>query len=173
MPVDLKAECTRPLALILGALAALGWVLFALSSWSAASVQKTQRLQIVDLTAKSEKLSADLTRQVEAAGSLADLQSKVGATREELTRVTQTRTDVQTELATAQRSLSGIRREVSEADRNLQSQAQKLADLQSGADATAAVAPEPQQVTRSSRRGRSWSRRGRQSRSFSRISRSR
>ena len=146
--------------------------MFALSSWSAASVQKTQRLQIVDLTAKSEKLSTDLARQVEATGSLADLQSKVGATREELTRVTQTRADVQAELTTAQRSLSGIRREVSEADRNLQTQAQRLAELQSGAEATAAVGTEPQQAARSSRRGgRKWSRRGRQSRSFSSRSR--
>ena len=161
MAVDLKEECTRPLALILAALAALGWVLFAVSSLSAASVQRTQRLQIVDLNAKSEKLSVDLAKQVEASGQLADLQGKVSQTREELSRGSQTRADVQSELATAQRGLLGIRRDLTEADRNLQTQSQKLADLQGNAEATAAVVTETPQITRSTRRGRRWSRRSR------------
>ncbi len=171
MAIDIKAELTRPPALILAALAALGWVLFALSSWSATSVQKAQRLQIADLSAKSERLSADLARQVEAAGSIADLQAKVSATREELTRVSQTRSDVQSELATAQRSLLSVRRELSDADRTLQAQNQRLNDAQATAETTAAQASD-QQAAPASRRGRKWSRRGRQSRGFS-ISRSR
>jgi len=171
MAIDIKAELTRPPALILAALAALGWVLFALSSWSATSVQKAQRLQIADLSAKTDRLSADLARQIEAAGSIADLQAKVSATREELTRVSQTRSDVQNELTTAQRALLGVKRELSDADRNLQSQAQKLNDVQASAESTAAQASD-QKVAPTSRRGRRWSRRGRQSRSFS-ISRSR
>src|ERR1700712_2950062 len=120
MAVDIKSELTRPLALILAALAVLGWVLFVLSSWSAASVQKTQRLQIVQLGEKAEKLNADLAQQREAAGALADVQAKVAAAREELTRVGQTRNDVQAELQTAQRTLASTRRDLSEADRNLQ-----------------------------------------------------
>lgn len=161
MAVDLKEECTRPFALILAALAALGWVLFALSSMSSASVQKTQRLQIIDLNAKSEKLAADLAKQVEASGQLAELQNKVGLTREELTRVSQTRADVQSELASAQRNLIGIRRDLTDADRTLQTQAQKLADVQAGAEVTATAAPEIRQVSRSSRRVRRSFRRGR------------
>ena len=87
--------------------------------------------------------------------------TKVGATREELTRVTQTRADVQSELASAQRNLLGTRREMSEADRSLQNQSQKLADIQSSAEATAAVVPENTQIARPSRRGRRWVRRRR------------
>lgn len=165
MPVDLKAECTRPLAMLLAALAALGWVLFVLSSWSASSTQKAQRLRIVELSEKTDKLSSDLARQVEAAGALADLQAKVVSTREELGRVSQTRTDVQTDLLAAQRNLSGIRRELTDADRNLKAQAAKLADLQPSADVTAST-PDVEPVVRSGRRGRKWSRRGRQSRSY-------
>lgn len=174
MPVDLKSELTRPLALILSALAVLGWMLFVLSSWSASATQKTQRLQIVELSERTDKLSSELARQVEASGSLAELQAKVGATREDLTRVTQTRSDVQSELQTMQRNLTNVRREIGEADRNLQTQSQKLSDLQPAAD-TAPVeadAPAPR-AGRGSRGGRRWYRRGRSSRSFSVISRSR
>ena len=170
MAIDIKAELTRPPALILAALAALGWVLFVLSSWSATSAQKAQRIQIADLSAKTDRLSADLARQVEASGSIADLQAKVSATREELTRVSQTRSDVQTELTTAQRSLLGIKRELGDADRTLQAQTQKLNDVQASAETTAAQADD--QKVAPTRRGRRWSRRSRQSRSYS-ISRSR
>ena len=161
MAVDLKAELTRPPALILSALAALGWVLFALSSWSAASVQKSQRLQIADLTSRSEQLSTDLARQVQASTSLTELQAKVAATRDELTRVTQTRTDVQAELAAAQRNLQGVRRDLTDADRSLQNQAQRLVDIQTNTEAATATLGDQQQVTRPARRGRKWSRRGR------------
>jgi chromosome segregation ATPase len=164
MAVDIKSELTRPLALILAALAVLGWVLFVLSSWSSASVQKTQRNQILQLNEKSEKLSADLAQQREAAGALADLQAKVAATREDLTRVSQTRNDIQTELTNAQRSLTATRRDLSEADRNLQTSTQKISEMQSSAeeavDAAAAATPKP------SRGGRRYGRH-RSSRSFS------
>ncbi len=174
MPVDLKSELTRPLALILSALAVLGWMLFALSSWSAASTQKTQRLQIVDLSERTDKLSSELARQVEMSGSLADLQTKVGATREDLTRFTQTRTDVQSELQAMQRNLTNVRREIGDADRNLQNQSQKLSDLQPSAETAPAEADAPAaKAGRGSRGGRRFSRRGRSSRSFSVISRSR
>ena len=162
MAVDIKAELTRPPALILAALAALGWVLFALSSWSATSVQKTQRLQIADLTARNERISADLSRQVEATGAIADLQAKVSATREELARVAQTRSDVQAELTTAQRSLQGVKRELGDAERTVQAQKQTLSELQANAETTAAQATEPR-VSSTPRRGRRWSRRGRRS----------
>ena len=172
MAIDLQAELTRPPALILAALAALGWVLFVLSSWSATSVQKAQRIQIAELSAKSDKLSADLARHVEATGALSDMQAKVAATREELTRVTQTRADVQNELSAAQRNLLGVRRELTDADRNLQSHTQRLNELQTSAEAAQAQAGD-QQVAPSSKRGRRLSRRGRQSRAFSRVGRSR
>ena len=163
MAVDLKSELARPLALILTALAVLGWVLFALSSWSAASVQKTQRLQIIELGEKADKLGAELAKQSQAIGSLADLQAKVAATRDDLTRVSQTRNDLQTELANTQRNLSATRRDLSDADRNLQAQSQKLADLQTAGEEAAAQA---QNVSSSSgKRGRST--RGRRSRTFS------
>ena len=162
MAVDIKAELTRPPALILAALAALGWVLFVLSSWSATSVHKAQRLQIADLTAKNERISADLSRQVEASGAIADLQAKVNATREELARVSQTRSDVQSELTTAQRNLMGVKRELGEAERTVQAQKQTLSELQTNAETTAAQASE-QRVAPTSRRGRRWSRRGRRS----------
>ncbi|MGA0597061.1 hypothetical protein [Enterovirga sp. CN4-39] len=168
MAVDIKAELTRPPALILAALAALGWVLFALSSVSATSVQKTQRLQIADLTAKNEQLTTDLARQVEASGALADLQAKVGATREELARVSQTRTDVQNELAAAQRNLQNVKRDLGDADRNLQSQSQRLNELQTNAETAEAQASD-QQATSATRRGKKWSRRGRRSVSISRT----
>jgi septal ring factor EnvC (AmiA/AmiB activator) len=166
MPVDLKSELTRPFALILAALAVLGWVLFVLSSWSAASVQKSQRLRLVEVSEKHDKVAAELARQVEASGSLAELQSKVASTRDDLTRVSQTRSDVQTELLAAQRNLSTVRRELTEADRTLQSQAQKLSDVQTTGDLGASAEPQRATVARSGRRGR-WSRRGRASRSFS------
>ena len=167
MAVDLKAEVTRPLALLLAALAGLGWVMFLLSSWSAASTQKAQRLRIVELSEKTEALGSELARQVEASGSLADLQGKVAATREELGRVSQTRNDVQSDLLAAQRNLSGVRRELSEADRTLQSQASKLTDLKADAETTSTT-PDVEPTVRSGRRGgRRWSRRGRQSRSYS------
>ena len=173
MAVDLKHEFTRPLALILTALAALGWVLFGLSSWSTASVHKAQRIQIIEATERSEKLAAELDRQVAAAGALATLETKIAATRDDLTRITQAKADVQAELVGAQRSLSSLRRDLSEVDRNVQSQTQKLGELQSTAsEVTAAVPAVGNRVGRSSRRGR-WSRRGRSSRSYSIISRSR
>ena len=167
MAVDIKAELTRPPALILAALAALGWVLFALSSWSATSTQKAQRLQIADLTARNERLATDLNKQVEAAGAIADLEAKVNATREELARVSQTRNDVQAELTTAQRSLQGVRRELGDADRTLQAQKQNLSELQTNAETAAAQAGD-RQVAPTSRRARRWSRRGRRSVSISR-----
>ena len=161
MTVDLKSELTRPLALILASLAALGWVLFILSSWSAASVQKTQRLQIVQLSEKSEKLGSELAKQLQAAGALTELQAKIASMRDDLSRVSQTRNDVQAELTTAQRSLSAARRDLSDADRNLQTQNQKLTDLQSAGEQATAEAGD--NGSSKSRRGR----RGRTSRSFS------
>jgi biopolymer transport protein ExbB/TolQ len=164
MAVDIKSELTRPLALILAALAMLGWVLFVLSSWSAASVQKTQRLQILQLGEKTEKLSQDLNQQREATAALGDIQAKLAAARDELTRVGQTRNDIQADLITAQRTLASTRRDLTEADRNLQSSNQKLSDAKSSTDETAdtqpVVAPKGGR-TRRSFRGR------RSSRSFS------
>lgn len=171
MAVDLKAELTRPLALILTVFATLGWVLFALSSWSAASTQKAQRLRIVEITEKRDAASAELARQVQSAGALADLQAKVAAAQDDLTRVSQTKSDVQADLSIAQKNLSNTRRDLSEADRIRQSQ--KLADTQANADValpTVDEQPEPQ-VSRSSRGGRRWSRR--RHRSYRTVSRSR
>ena len=174
MTVDLKHEFTRPLALILAALAALGWVLFLLSSWSTASVQKAQRLQIIEATERSEKLAAELSRQVAASGAVADLETRVAATREDLMRITQAKSDVQSELNGAQKNLAVLRREASDVDRTMQAQNQKLNDLQTSSaeftsatpDAVAAVKPAP--------RGRvQWGRRGRTSRYFSVVSRRR
>jgi biopolymer transport protein ExbB/TolQ len=141
MAVDIKSELTRPLALILAALAMLGWVLFVLSSWSAASVQKTQRLQIVQLTEKTDKLSRDLNQQRETTAALGDVQAKLSAARDDLTRVGQTRNDIQADLITAQRTLAATRRDLTEADRNLQSSNQKLSDIKSTTEETADVQP--------------------------------
>lgn len=177
MPVvDLRQELTRPPALILGAFAALGWVLFGLSSWSAASVQKTQRLQIIEATEKSERLGAELQRHVAASASIADLERKALATREELTRMSAVKADVGAEIASAQRQLSAVRRDVTEADRTRALQGQKLTDAQPDGAAAAPEAAEPAPaaagVSRKNRRGR-WSRRGRSYRSYSIMSRSR
>jgi hypothetical protein len=178
--VDLRHELTRPLALILAAFAALGWVLFGLSSWSAASVQKTQRLQIMEVTEKSDRLGAELAKQVAATASIADLEKKVLATREELSRMSAVKTDVATELAGAQRRLSAVRREVTDADRNLAIQTQKLSELQSSAaDYTSNSEPDPgasagNRVGRGAKRGGGrWTRRGRSYRSYSIMSRTR
>jgi chromosome segregation ATPase len=141
MAVDLKGELTRPFALILAALATLGWVLFVLSSWSAASVRKTQRLQILQLTEQSEKLNAELSRQLGAAGSLAELQTRIAQAREDLDRATQTRGDVQSELATAQRNLTSLRRDLSEVDRSIQTQTQKLTEVQTTASEAEPATP--------------------------------
>jgi chromosome segregation ATPase len=141
MAVDIKSELTRPLALILAALAMLGWVLFVLSSWSAASVQKTQRLQIVQLSEKTDKLSQDLNQQREATAALGDIQAKLATAREELTRVGQTRNDIQADLITAQRTLTATRRDLTEADRNLQSSNQKISDLKATAEESVDVQP--------------------------------
>ena len=164
MSIDFKHELTRPLALIIAPFAALGWVLFGLSSWSSASVQKVQRLQIVELSEKNERVSADLARQLEASGDLAALQKKVAATREDLGRMVQAKGDAQAELTSAQTRLSSARRDLTDISRNVDSQAEKLSDLQTSATNTSLEAATPV-VTRSGRRGR-WSRRGRSSRSF-------
>jgi hypothetical protein len=162
MAVDLKAEMTRPLALLLAAMAALGWVLFVLASWSSASAQKAQRLRILELSEKTEKLSTDLARQVEASGALAALQAQVATTREELGRVTQTRADVQTDLLAAQRSLAGAKRELSEADRNLQSN-RVASDGPNPSDVTAATPDVEPEVRAGRRSGRRTYRRSRRS----------
>lgn len=171
MAVDLKGEFTRPLALILAALATLGWVLFGLSSWSAASVQKVQRLRIIELSDKSDKAAAELSRQVQASGALAELEKKVAATRDDLGRMSQAKTDSQTELSSVQQKLSATRRDLTEIDRTVQSQSEKLSEMQTGATE---AAPEPQAAAapRSYRRKR-WTRRGRSrsSRSYSIMSR--
>ncbi len=173
MAVDLKHEFTRPLVLLLAVPAVLGWVLLGLSSWSTASVQKSQRLQIIEMTDKNEKLTAELARQVATAGALAELETKVASTRDDFNRITQAKSDVQAELTGAQRNLSSVRRDLSDAGRNLQSQTQKLTELQTSATEVAAATPDVEpRASRSSRRGR-WSRRGRSSRSYSIISRSR
>ncbi|MDB5592512.1 hypothetical protein [Enterovirga sp.] len=167
MAVDLKQEFTRPLALILAAFAAMGWVLFGLSSWSAASVQKVQRLQIMEATERGEKLSADLARHMAASASLAEIEAKVASTRDDLTRASQAKSDAQAELTTTQRSLAALRRERDEIDRNLQNQNARLNELQPTADTTAAVpdtslAPAPAARAQRGGRGR-WTRRGRAS----------
>lgn len=172
MAVDIKAELTRPLALILTAVAALGWVMFALSSWSSAAAQKAQRLRILDLTEKRDTLTTELSRQVQTSGSLADIQAKIASTQNDLVRVSQTRQDVQADLAIAQKNLSSTRRDLVEADRNLQSQSQKVADAKVDLDVVPSVADSPPAVSRSSRGGRRWLRRGRR-RSFTTLSRSR
>lgn len=171
MAVDLRHEFGRPLALILAALAALGWMLFCLSSWSTASVQKAQRMQIMEATERNEKLAADLARQMAAAGALADLEAKVASIRDDLTRVAQAKSDAQAELTNAQRSLTAVRRDLSEAERNVQTA--KLGDLDANAAEPAAAAPDPVPTTgaRAVRRGGGgysrWTRRGRVSRSYS------
>ncbi|TDR94958.1 hypothetical protein [Enterovirga rhinocerotis] len=177
MAVDLRHELTRPLALILAAFAVLGWVLFGLSSWSASSVQKAQRLQLVEMRTKADTLSADLAKQTALIAEAGGLEKKMLATREELSRMTQAKADVQSELATAQRRLSTVRRDVSEADRSLAAQAQKLSDLQSSAAEANNAAPDQTtqptpRVGRGARRG-TWTRRGRAYRSYSIMSRPR
>lgn len=160
------------MALILTALAALGWVLFGLSSWSSASAQKAQRIRILEITEKRDSVSAELARQVQASGALADLQSKTAAAQDDLTRVSQTRSDVQADLAVAQKNLTNVRRDLSEADRSLQSQAQKLADARPNAGAPSGdVDDAGPQVTKVSRGGRRYGRH-RYRRSY-RVSRSR
>lgn len=181
--VALRHELTRPLALILAALAALGWVLFGLSSWSAASVQKTQRLQIMEAVEKADRSSTELARHVAASASILDLEKKVQATRDDLTRMSAVRSDVATEIAGAQRRLSAVRKDVTEADRNLAIQAQKLSDLQSsaagdsGGGAEADPGPDTTPAARAGRGakrgGGRWTRRGRSYRSYSIMSRSR
>lgn len=178
--VELRHELTRPLALILAAFAALGWVLFLLGSWSSASVQKAQRLQIMEATEKSERINAELTKHQAAAANIADLEKKVLAGREELIRMSAVRADVTSEIASAQRKLTTVRRDVTEADRTLAVQNQKLSELQSGAADPGAAAPEadatpgPGRVGRGAKRGSGrWSRRGRSYRSYSIMSRSR
>lgn len=170
---EVKAEFTRPLALILAALAALGWVMFGLASWSAASVQKTQRHQLIELTEGRDRAAAELARQVEVAGALTELEKKVAATRDDLTRVNQAKSDMQSELSSAQQKLASLRKDLSEIDRNVQNQSARLADLQTSAAETAPTTAAPAQTAtlgRSGRRGR-WSRRGRSFRSFSVMSR--
>lgn len=175
MPVDLKSELTRPLALILAALAALGWVLLGLSSWSTASVHKAQRMQILEASEKNEKLAAELSRQLKASGEFAELQGKLASTRDDLNRMTLAKSDLQQELTGTQRDLQARRKDLTDLDRNLQTQTQKLSELQTNTTetgSTASDAPEPRAGRSYGRRGR-WSRRGRTSRSFSIISRSR
>jgi cytoskeletal protein RodZ len=180
--VDLRHELTRPLALILSVLAALGWVLFGLSSWSAASVQKAQRLQIMEVTEKSDRIGAELAKQQATTASIADLEKKVLATREELSRMSAVKADVATELTTAQKKLTAVRRDVTEADRNLAIQSQKLSELQTSAtdaaigegEAAAAAASSVGRLGRGAKRGGArWSRRGRAYRSYSIMSRTR
>ena len=65
---------------------------------------------------------------------------------------------MQGELLEAQRSLSGLRKDVNEADRNLQSQLGKLSELQSNAE-TAALSADADAVKPSVRSGRRGSRR--------------
>ena len=165
MSIDFKHELTRPLALIIAPFAALGWVLFGLSSWSSASVQKVQRLQIVELSEKNERVSADLAKQLEAAGDFSALQKKVAATREDLGRMVQAKSDAQAELSSAQTRLSSARKDLNEVSRNVDTQSEKLSELQTSATNTS-LEPAAPVVARSGRRGR-WSRRGRSSRSFS------
>lgn len=177
MAVDLKHEFTRPLALILAAFAAIGWLLFGLSSWSTASVQKAQRLQIMEASERNEKLSTDLSRHMAATTSLAELEARVASTRDDLTRVAQAKSDAQGELTTTQRNLASLRRERDEIDRNLQSQNARLNDLPASADTTAAVpdtslAPAPAARVQRGGRGR-WTRRGRAYQSYPVISRRR
>lgn len=173
MAVDLKAELTRPLALILTAVAALGWVMFALSSWSSAAAQKAQRLRILDLTEKRDAATSELTKQVQANGALADMQAKVASIQAELARVSQTRQDVTADLAIAQKNLSNTRRDLADADRTLQSQTQKVSDAKVDPDVTPTTADEGAPVVRSrSRGGRRYYRRGRR-RSYTTLSRSR
>jgi predicted nucleic acid-binding Zn-ribbon protein len=167
MAVDLKAELTRPLALILAVLAVLGWSLFVLTSWSSAATQKAQRVRIADLTEKRDTAVAELARQVQASGALADLQAKVAGAQQDLSRVSQTRADVQADLAAAQKGLSNARRELSEADRTLQSQNQKLADAQANADITTpSIDDAGPVVARASRGGRRLGRHSRSRRSY-------
>lgn len=176
--VDLRHEFTRPLALILAALAALGWVLFGLSSWSSASVQKAQRLQIMEATEKSERANVELSKHLAAAANVADLEKKVLAGREELNRMSAVRADMATEIATTQRKLTTVRREVTEADRTLAVQNQKLNEIQtSSADPGPAASDADATPTRAGRGakrgGGRWTRRGRSYRSYSIMSRSR
>ena len=174
--VDLRQEATRPLALILAALAALGWVLFGLSSWSSASVQKTQRLQIMEATEKSDRLGAELAKHQATSASIVDLEKKVLVAREELNRMSAVRTDIATEIAGAQRKLTSVRRDVTEADRTLAIQNQKLSEFQPSMSDPGKAEPdaeEPQsRASRGAKKGR-WTRRGRSSRSYSIMCRSR
>lgn len=176
--VDLRQELTRPLALILAALAALGWVLFGLSSWSSTSVQKAQRLQIMEISEKNNRVTAELAKQQETAANIADLEKKVLAGREELNRMSAVRTDMATEIASTQRKLTTVRREVTEADRTLAGQNQKLNEIQTSAadpgPAAADADATPTRAGRGAKRGGGrWTRRGRSYRSYSIMSRSR
>lgn len=178
MAIDLKHEFTRPLVLILGAFAALGWVLFFLASWSWGSVHKAQRLQIMEVTEKNEKLSTELSRHMAAVKDLAELERQVAATRDEMARMAQAKSDVQSELTGAQRNLASVRRDLSEADRSLQAQNQRLNDFDAAAaeaapatpDTTAGVVP---RAAVAARPVVGWGRRGRTYRSFSVITRRR
>jgi chromosome segregation ATPase len=84
------------------------------------------------------------------------VQAKVAAAREELTRVGQTRNDVQAELQTAQRTLASTRRDLSEADRNLQNSTQKVSDAQASTEESTetAEAATPRRSTRGRHSGR-------------------
>jgi chromosome segregation ATPase len=76
MNIDWKTELTRPVTLVLAALALVGWII-AISQFSAkSSLRASADSQIGALTATRQQLTSELDQQRQASGTLADLQRR-------------------------------------------------------------------------------------------------
>ena len=144
----------RWVALLMVVVAVLGWGLFFMMSTSAASVEDAQRLQIARLAEERNRLEAEIREQRSRAAQLADLEAKLAAARDNLTRTTEA-------IETARTRYDETRAALASTQAALNAQRTELASAEAAAEARTQVAERTGTIERSKPRRKRWSRRRR------------
>src|SRR5690349_1747148 len=95
MALDYRSELKRPVVLTLAGVAILGWLLALGLGLSSSDQLQQARAETTRLQQTEATLRQHLDEQQRAAGSLADLQTRLSGAGQQLTQITQAREQVQ------------------------------------------------------------------------------
>ena len=152
MPIDLRSELQRPIAIALAGVALVGWLLFLIVLVNLSQENRQARDQVVQLQSSETRLRSELESQRRAAGSLADLQARIAAADQTSSQASRARDEAQAQLASVQQNLQAGQQRAAEASRTADAAAQRLGELQrQGQETEQRLAALRGEITRASR----------------------
>ena len=144
----------RWLSVLMALVAVLGWGLFFMITSSSASVEDAQRIQISRLTEERDRLDAELKEQRARTASLAEIEAKLNAARDNLARTTDA-------IEAARGRHEEMRAALASTQSTLASRRAELASAETAAAETEAQMSERTGTVRKSQRRKRYSRRSR------------